>query len=347
MDTVIKFLNQVEQMLQDLLGSYTPYVLLGLGTFSFLFLLFSLIHLRFFHYNWEALKYLKRNGWRTFSSMSLVTITLILLGLFSSVMLNIEKVTRDVEGNVPIMVYLLEDSTDAKEAITDSEGKSQKNPNYHKVYDSIKSLKHVTSVSYSSKEEQLERYKDRLGEDWGTGNPLLDVYQVRLDSTKSLKSIKARIQELSDVESVDYGGADIEKLIVVTNYIRIGGLAGTMILLLIAIFLISNTVRLTIVARRHEIQIMRLVGAKNSYIKGPFFFEGAWIGLLGSIVPAILMFTIYNWMYVGMAPNFEQNDLSLYAPSFFVPSMIAAMTLTGVLIGSLGSSLSMRRFLKI
>lgn len=332
--------------LEQLLGSYTPYLL---GAFVLLLLAlvaFLLVRMRFFRYNWEALKSIKRNGWMTFAATTSVTITLLLLGLFTSVMLNIEKITRDVEGNVPVVVYLLEDSTDAKEQVKDAKGNLVTNPKYHEVYRQIEAMADVKSISYSSKEEQLERYKEQLGDDWDEGSPLLDTYHVKLTSSQSFKTVSEAIQDLAGVDSVDYGGTNVEKLRAVTTYIRIGGLAGTLILLLIAVFIISNTIRITIMARQKEIQIMRLVGAKNSYIKGPFFFEGAWIGLIGTILPAIVMYFLYTWTYQGMNPNFQQDNLSLYAPSFFLPLMIGGMALTGMLIGSLGSVLSMRRFLK-
>lgn len=346
MDTMTNLLKQIWQRSQEVGGNAAPWILIGVGVIILALLVTLMVRMRFFRYNWESLKSIKRNGWMTFAATTSVTITLILLGLFASVMLNVEKVTRDIEGNVPILVRLSEGSTDAQKTIKNDKGETVTNKNYHKVYDQIMAFDQVKSITYSSKEAQLEKYKATLGDDWES-SPLLDVYEVKLTSSDSLKSLSAKIQDLEEVDSVDFGGADIERLTTVTNYIRIGGLAGTGILLLIAIFIISNTIRITIMARQNEIQIMRLVGAKNSYIKGPFFFEGAWIGLIGTIVPALLMFFIYTWVYQGMNPSFQEDNLSLYAPSFFIPAMIVAMAAVGMVIGALGSVLSMRRFLKV
>ena len=104
---------------------------------------------------------------------------------------------------------------------------------------------------------------------------------------------------------------------------------------------------MTIFSRRRDIEIMRLVGAKNSYIRGPFFFEGAWIGLLGAILPAALVSYLYVIAYNYLMEGLVQQNLSLYQPDLAIPVGVAAMVATGIVIGSLGSVLSMRRFLKI
>ena len=116
---------------------------------------------------------------------------------------------------------------------------------------------------------------------------------------------------------------------------------------MVAIFLISNTIRITILSRRNEIQIMRLVGAKNGYIRTPFFFEGAWVGLIGAIIPAVVVGYLYIFAFEQFNPNLAAQNLSLYEPSPFIFYLIGAMFIVGILIGALGSILSMRRFLKI
>ena len=115
----------------------------------------------------------------------------------------------------------------------------------------------------------------------------------------------------------------------------------------VAIFLISNTIRITILSRRTEIQIMRLVGAKNGYIRAPFFFEGAWVGFLGTILPALAIYFLYDFVFKQFNPDLLTQNLSIYSPHPFVYYLIGGMFVIGILIGALGSILSMRRFLKI
>ena len=121
----------------------------------------------------------------------------------------------------------------------------------------------------------------------------------------------------------------------------------TALLLVTAILLISNTIRITIISRSREIQIMRLVGAKNSYIRGPFLLEGAWVGLLGAIVPSALIYFLYQIAYQSVAQSLATQNLSLIPMNIFVPIMIGSLFLVGIVIGSLGSMISMSRFLKI
>ena len=125
------------------------------------------------------------------------------------------------------------------------------------------------------------------------------------------------------------------------------GTAAAALLIFVAIFLISNTIRITILSRQREIQIMRLVGAKNGYIRWPFFLEGAWVGLLGSIIPSLIVAWAYRLAFVSLTPSLQSQKLEMYATNQFIPAIIGLMAVIGILIGSFGALLSMRRFLKI
>lgn len=181
----------------------------------------------------------------------------------------------------------------------------------------------------------------------GDSNPLQDVYIVEADSPSDVKKVANKITKIEGVESVDYGGSNSDQLFSIAKFIRTWGFAGTVLLIFVAIFLISNTIRMTIMSRQRDIEIMRLVGAKNSYIRGPFFFEGAWVGLLGAIVPSIIIYFAYKTVYSSVNPQFEVQGLSLYPVDTFLPLVIGGMFLVGIIIGALGSVISMRRYLKI
>ncbi|TWT10434.1 permease-like cell division protein FtsX [Streptococcus sp. sy004] len=296
----------------------------------------------------ESLKSLKRNGWSTFFATTSVAVTLTLVGLFLAVLLNVERLATGVQNNLTINAYLAVDSTETQENITDGEGKTQPNPNYHQVYNQITALTGVKSVTFSSKDEQLEQLKATLGDEWDTveGNVLSDVYVVEVDSADQLKSIAEQIQGISGIDEVNYGGLDTEKLLGISKMVRLWGLVGAGILVLVAIILISNVIKITIMSRRRDIEIMRLVGAKNSYIRGPFFFEGAWIGLIGSVLPALLTFFLYQVVYNYLQGGLAASGLSLYPPTMFSLSLILGLTLLGIVIGSFGSLLAMGRYLK-
>ena len=305
---------------------------------------------RFFRHLIESLKSLKRNGWMTVAAVSSVTITLSLVAIFASVILNTAKLASDISNNVRIVVYMRKDIADNSKTIV-KEGQTVKNNDYHKIYDALTSMDHVSKVTYSSKEEQYEKLTETMGSEWkvfeGDSNPLYDAYIVDTTEHKYVDSVAAEAKKLEGVSEVQDGGANTQKLFALSDFIRVWGLVGAGLLIFIAVFLISNTIRITIISRSREIQIMRLVGAKNSYICGPFLFEGAWIGLLGSVLPVVLVYFGYNMAYQTMNKNLVAQNLSMIEPHLFVPAMIGAVSVLGIFIGSLGSSISMRRFLKI
>ena len=305
----------------------------------------------FFRHLWESIKSLKRNVWMTIASVSSVTITLTLVGVFAAVLLNVERIATGIENNIQINVYLDVDSTDSSETTTNEAGETVANDSYHQVYDQISKVSGVESVTYSSKDEQLEKLQQTYGDDWslfdGDSNPLQDVYIVEADSPSDVKKVAKKIADIEGVKYVDYGGSNSDQLFSIAKFIRTWGFAGTILLVVVAIFLISNTIRMTIMSRQRDIEIMRLVGAKNSYIRGPFFFEGAWVGLLGAIVPSIIIYFAYKTVYSSVNPQFEVQGLSLYPIDTFLPLVIGGMFLVGIIIGALGSVISMRRYLKI
>lgn len=305
----------------------------------------------FFRHLWESIKSLKRNIWMTIASVSTVAITLTLVGVFAAVLLNVERLASGIENNIQINVYLDVDSTDNFETKTNEAGETVSNDAYHQVYDQINKISGVKKVTYSSKDEQLAKLQETYGDDWklfdGDSNPLQDVYIVEANSPSHVKKVADKISKISGVESVDYGGSDSDQLFKIAKYIRTWGFAGIVLLVLVAIFLISNTIRMTIMSRQRDIEIMRLVGAKNSYIRGPFFFEGAWVGLLGAILPSVIVYFAYHYVYGAFNPQFEMQSLSLYPTENFLPLVIGGMFLIGIIIGALGSVISMRRYLKI
>ncbi|MCL2681297.1 MAG: permease-like cell division protein FtsX, partial [Streptococcaceae bacterium] len=228
--------------------------------------------------------------------------------------------------------------------------KTLPNPNYQKVYNSLKEVKNVKSIKFSSKDEQMTLLTQSLGNDWnlmkGDANPLYDAYIIEANSPQDVKQVSKDAGQVAGVYKASYGGTDTERMLKIAGMIQTWGMVIAGLLLVIAIFLISNTIRITIMSRQREIQIMRLVGAKNGYIRWPFFLEGAWVGFLGAIVPSILVVWLYNLAYVSTMPALMSQDISLLPRSSFVPMIVGLLFLIGILIGSLGSILSMRRYLK-
>ncbi|MBP1044944.1 ABC transporter permease [Enterococcus sp. BWM-S5] len=290
----------------------------------------------FFTHLLESIKSLKRNGWMTIASTSAVTITLILVGIFMAVIFNATKLAKDISDNVTVSVFV-DIGTTAEEMQT--------------LESELREIKNVDSISYSNKDQQLKKIQDQMGDAWnlfeGDSNPLYDVYYLSAKEPEETKKISEEAGKLQNVFKADYGGLSSDKIFQLAETVRTWGLAAAGLLLFVAVFLISNTIRITILSRQREIQIMRLVGAKNGYIRWPFFLEGAWIGLLGAFVPMILMSIGYHYAYNILNLQLLRSNYSMLKPEDFLWQLNLLMVGTGVIIGSVGSVISMRRFLKI
>lgn len=311
----------------------------------------------FFGHLLESFKSLKRNAWMTVASTSAVMITLILVGAFLSVIQNATKLATDLGNSVTVTVFVNVGYDDNNKEITNEEGQVVPNENYHKLYNALKDLDDVKKVTFSSKSDQLQKIIDVMGPTFklfgGDANPLYDVYEVSATSPDKVASVvkAARFKDNEEVKpmihKVDFGGDNSKKVIGISSAVKTWGAGAAILLLVVATLLISNTIRITILSRQREISIMRLVGAKNGYIRWPFFLEGAWIGIIGAIIPSGLLIWLYRIVYDGINPSWIQSNVSLIPPSDFIPQVVVLMFLIGAVIGSLGSILSMRKFLKV
>ena len=306
---------------------------------------------RFFRHLGESIKNLKRNLLSTLTAVFSVMIVLSLLGVFGSVILNTQKLASDIEKNIQVNVYLDPDSSDASKTVKELSGQIVANKDYHKIYDALTKIKGVDKVTFSSKEEQKKQLIETMGSSFetatGDANPLSDVYIVQTKSPDDVSRVAKEAKAIQGVDNANFGGSDTEILMSTMKRVQFWGIIATALLTIVAVLLISNTIRITIMSRATEIQIMRLVGAKNGYIRGPFLLEGAFIGLLGAALPSALVYFIYNRVFQSVNPSLVGQNLSLITPNTFIPLMIGLLFLIGICIGSLGSGISMRRFLKI
>ncbi|MDN6725648.1 MAG: permease-like cell division protein FtsX, partial [Tetragenococcus halophilus] len=272
----------------------------------------------FFQHVLESLKSLRRNGWMTVSSVTAVTVTLTLLGAFLVIILNTVKLAQDMENNVEVSVYVNYE--------TDEDEKKE-------LRNNLEEIPHVESIDFSSKDEELARVQASYGDSWDLfdqDNPLLDVFIVRADDPQYVEDITEEANGMTEyVHDASYGEDLSDRIFSIAQRTRTWGLIGSIVLIIVAIFLISNTIRMTILTRKQEIQVMRLVGAKNGYIRWPFFLEGGWIGLIGSIIPIILMYTGYNKVYELVNPILERSNFSLLQPGSFNWQMSLLLAVIG------------------
>jgi cell division transport system permease protein len=286
----------------------------------------------------ESGKNLGRNGWMTFASISAVTVTLLLVGVFFVIMMNLNHIANNIEKDVEIRVHV------------DSAANEQ---DKNLIGQKIEQISKVDTVTFSPKEKELTNLIKDMGESgksfklFEQDNPLRDVYVVKTKSPKDVIKVAKEIEGYNYVQSVKYGQGYVEKMFDVVSVARNIGIVLILGLLFTAMFLISNTIKITIVARRKEIEIMRLVGATNSFIRWPFFLEGLWLGVLGAIVPIGIISVLYYYIFDLVSPKIDVKFVELLPLSPFIYQISAILLLLGALIGVWGSLMSVRKFLRI
>lgn len=286
----------------------------------------------------ESLRSVGRNGWMTFASISAVTVTLLLVGIFLVLMMNLNKVAGDIEKDVEIRVHIDLTATEEDQQALRNE---------------ISAIPEVESIEFSPKDRELNNLMESLGEDgkvfsmFEQDNPLNDVFIVKAKEPQDTMMIAEKIEKMAFAHKVKYGQGTVEKLFKFINVSRNVGIVLIAGLLFTAMFLISNTIKITIVARSREIEIMRLVGATNSFIRWPFFLEGLWLGILGSIVPIILISVIYKYVIDYADTKLAGHFIQLLDFSPFIYQVSGLLILMGALIGVWGSLMSVRKFLKV
>ncbi|MBO8173183.1 MAG: ABC transporter permease [Bacillaceae bacterium] len=281
---------------------------------------------------------LSRNGWMTFASVSAVSITLLILGVFLLLALNVNHLADVVENQVEIRAFL--------DLTADSE-------DIENVEKELEQILGVESYTFVSKDEGLSEFREGFPEqdqDLLEGleeeNPLPDSFVIKAVDPQKTGEVAEKVLKLPHVYDVTYGKETVEKLFKVTNTIRNFGLVFIIGLTFTALFLISNTIRLTIMARGKEIEIMKLVGATRGFIRGPFFVEGLLMGLIGSIIPIILLLVGYYFLFSYVTSEFL--ILNVMLPLYPLALQIAGILLgIGAFIGIWGSMMSVRKFLKI
>ena len=287
----------------------------------------------------ESVKSLGRNSWMTFASISAVTVTLLLVGVFAVIMMNLNKVATDLENDVEIRVLI--DIMEDEEQTAKAEAE---------LIAQIENLPEVEEVVYSPKEQELNDLIKDFGDElslFKQNNPLHNVLYVKAADPQQTANVAKQIEKLDHINDVLYGEGKVEKLFSFLNISRNIGLILILGLLFTAMFLISNTIRITIIARKDEIEIMKLVGATNSFVRVPFVLEGMWIGLLGSVIPITAVSVIYYNLYNILAPRIQGNLLELLEVTPLLYQVSALLVGIGLLIGIWGSFMSVRKFLKI
>lgn len=281
-----------------------------------------------------------RNRGMGLASISSITAVLMILGVVIILILSLNNVALEIRTKFDEVQIFLNNDLETEEI------------NY--IEDSIKDIDGVLSATFLSKEQGLELMKEEFQEDsyllegLEEDNPLQNSYIIQLTDIKYADGVVEKLKLVDGIEDIKYYKDIIDKLMVVTNYVRLGGIIVIGVLVLVSIFIISNTIKLTVTARRREINIMKFVGATNGYIRGPFILEGIVFGLIGALLSILLLNYGYEYFFNSVNDKlYVLFTVYLVAPSLLIKDITIIFTAIGVGIGALGSIISLKRFLNV
>ncbi len=288
----------------------------------------------------QGFKNIGRNRSFSLASVATMSLCIFILGLVYAVTSNLQYMVNRMSDSLCVKVFFDEGITDEEIEIIGKE---------------IKSRNEVTVVHFTSAEEAWEQYKeDYLGEEYlylaegfGDDNPLADSqsYEVYFNDSAMQKSLVSYISNLQGVRRVNSSEVTADSLTEISKLVGIVSAFILIILLLIALFLINNTISTGISVRRKEIDIMRLLGARNGFIRAPFIVEGIIIGLIGCVIPLIIVFALYENMtdFLISKFNFIAGILDFIPVMEFMTKFTPVALVLGIGLGLIGSIISVSR----
>ncbi len=287
----------------------------------------------------DSIKSVIRNFSLSLASISCITITLIIVAIAIMASFNVENFTKEIEKDLTIVVFLDNDANDTD--IKEIRQEIEKNKNIEKI-----DFKSKTEVKEQMQNES-EVFKTVL-DGWDENeSPLKDTFQLKVKNIEHIKSTANSIKKIEKVAVVRYGEGMVDKMITAFTSIEKVTYGVVIALVIVTIFLIINTIKLTISARKREISIMRLVGASNFTIKTPFIIEGMILGLIGSIVPVIFATYGYLAFYKHFDGYLFSELIKLIKPEPFIYQTAGIVVIIGILVGMVGSASAVRKYLKV
>ena len=288
----------------------------------------------------DAAKSVIRNFSLSLASISCIAITLIVVSFSIIISYNVENFTEQIRKDVTMVIFLDSDATEQ-----DS----------NRIEKSIRDTNNVEKLTFKSKKEQASDFAKEdevfstIVNSWSeNNNPLLDSFELKLKDVEQIKDMANKIKKMDKVNSVSYGEDMVNQLITIFDVVKKVSIIAVLALIIVTAFLIANTIKLAIYARKREIEIMRLVGASNISIKIPFVIEGLFLGLIGSIIPIIITVYGYTSLYDFFGGKIFNSSLArLIQPTPFVYLASLLLMVIGILVGMFGSWQAVKKYLKI
>jgi len=287
----------------------------------------------------EGFRNVFKNKKSTGASLMIMCATMLIFGLFFLIGENVNYMLKSVEEEQGMQVYMILDATEEQ---------------IDKLGEEIRALDYVATAEMVSKEDAYNIMYDRLGPEYLEGyttedNPFKVSYVVKLTELEKSEEVKSNIENLENVSKIEIGSKEINALINIANGVRIISGVILILLIIISIFIISNTIKLTVHARRKEISIMKYVGATNSFIRWPFIVEGIIIGVIAAMLSILLLGLLYNFATEKILESSVTNMIPISLLSFtdIFSLVVTVYLLLGIGIGALGSIISMRKYLEV
>ncbi len=287
----------------------------------------------------ESFKGVFRNFSLSLASISCIAITLVLVGCSILLSYNVNNFTREIEKDMTIVVFIDKKAT---------------NDEVEEVKKELDGMNNIKSIEFNSKEQvkkdmqkESDIFDSILSQYNEETNPLQDTFLVKVEDINLIGETADKIKIIDNVDIVKYGEGSVEELVKIFDLVKKVTYVAVVALVIVTAFLISNTIKITIQSRRREIEIRRLVGASNTFIKQPFFFEGIILGFLGSILPIIICCYGYTYLYDRLGGKVFTEIISLIKPARVIYIVMLALVIIGVVVGGLGSYRAVRKYLKI
>jgi len=288
------------------------------------------------YYFREAATSLVRNSWLTVASVGTIIISLLILGSSVLLVLNVREMASAMESSLEITVFLKDDVKQERLKTLEEE---------------IEFVPGVTVATFVTKEQALVDLKESFGDKaellngLEDDNPLPNSFTVKTREAKMVPEAARQLVELEGVEQVRYGQGVVEKLLALTHWVRIWGSLALLVLGVAAVLLIATTIRMSVFARRREIGIMKSLGATNIFVRMPFMLEGMIIGLTGGLIAALLI----NYGYLSLLNKIliSLPFIQLVDNPDIIYQVLGGLLGAGLIIGTLGSAISLRRYLRV
>ena len=287
----------------------------------------------------DGIKSVGRNFSLSVASISCITITLLIVAVGLIVSYNVENITKLVREDFTVVAFI--DTTATSEQINEIKTK-------------IEGYKNIDSVTHQTKQEIANEMKSTSSELSGIidswtdeNNPLYDTFLIKVKNTEEISKTAVEIGNTDLIVQVKYGQGMVESLLTVFKVVEKIMVIAMIALVFVTLFLITNTIKITIFSRKREIEIMRLVGASNFSIKQPFVIEGFCLGILGSVIPVLATLYGYSALYDHFGGQLFSPFVKLVPAEPFIYVVALILIIIGVVVGMFGSYRAVRKYLKI